>query len=323
MELLVNDLSMHGQFAELRAFKQAIDLLMRTRSVAKRYGRELNCHRGLASAQVMRGMNMQEVANSLSIDERRVLMRWLTQEGPFWEDVRVHTADDWMEWNGEIVTDTALGEAALCCLYGIDRRLVSFAPSNWEFSPVAVSHVIDSDIRRAVEVVNYWDPDIVERDLRGAPRQLASWQNLAVEARNRFATIKMGDDAFEPLSGCPFSLSAARRILSILEILDRFAQCFDVQGERSREGHEVYRDFFTGKKGDGGRGALFSDSSDDEKAKFATEMSFRHPENRSNKLFCPWHGKIQTPPLRVHFSWPVRSGEVLYVMYVGPKITKR
>lgn len=86
---------------------------------------------------------------------------------------------------------------------------------------------------------------------------------------------------------------------------------------------EIYRNFFTGKKGGGGRGALFSDSSDDEKIKFETEMRFKHPAEVNKTLFCPWHGKVQTPPLRIHFSWPVRADDPLYVVYVGPKITKR
>ena len=27
--------------------------------------------------------------------------------------------------------------------------------------------------------------------------------------------------------------------------------------------------------------------------------------------------------LRLHFSWPVRAGEPVYVVYAGPKLTKR
>ena len=85
----------------------------------------------------------------------------------------------------------------------------------------------------------------------------------------------------------------------------------------------VYRDFFTGKKGDGGRGAMFSDSSDTEKDDFASELRFRHPDRPDERLFCPWHGKVQTPQLRVHFSHPIRADVPLYVVYVGPKLTKR
>ncbi len=129
-------------------------------------------------------------------------------------------------------------------------------------------------------------------------------------------------DAFAYLEGCPFVSGAAYRLLFILDTLHRFKSCFDSDGRRTAEGHEIYRDFFAGKKGEGGRGAVFSDSSDSEKSKFKQEMTFGHPEKTGKTLFCPWHGKVQTPQLRVHFSWPVRADEALYVVYVGPKITK-
>lgn len=130
-------------------------------------------------------------------------------------------------------------------------------------------------------------------------------------------------DAFAPLVGHPFASGAAERLLFIMHLLDRFKACFDEDGQRTLEGHEIYRDFFTGQKGEGGRGPLFTDSSEKEKKSFKAEMTFKHPTDSSKTLFCPWHGKVQTPPLRVHFSWPVRADEPLFIVYVGPKITKR
>jgi hypothetical protein len=103
-------------------------------------------------------------------------------------------------------------------------------------------------------------------------------------------------------------LSSARRILK---------GCFDDQGHRNDEGHRLYANHFTGAK------ASFSDSSDSEKNDFRNELTFAHPEQPGETLFCAWHGKIKTPQIRIHFSWPVRSEAPLYVVYVGPKITKR
>jgi len=112
-------------------------------------------------------------------------------------------------------------------------------------------------------------------------------------------------------------------VLFILDTLNRLKTCFDADGQRTAEGNAIYQNFFTGKKEKKGRGALFSDSSEGEKSKFKQEMTFRHPENPDTSIFCPWHGKVQTPQLRVHFSWPVRADEALYVVYIGPKITKK
>ena len=44
----------------------------------------------------------------------------------------------------------------------------------------------------------------------------------------------------------------------------------------------------------------------------------------ARKLFCPWHGKVSTRTLRIHFSpGQIRASDPLYVVYVGPKLTKR
>lgn len=74
---------------------------------------------------------------------------------------------------------------------------------------------------------------------------------------------------------------------------------------------------FTGDK------AWFSDSSSTEKSDFRKELTFRHPMNAGEYLFCTWHGKVKTPQLRIHFSWPIRASDPLYVVYIGPKITKQ
>jgi len=323
MDLLVNDLSFHGQFRDLASFRGAIGTLMAIREIARRFGRTMYSHRNIAQALVTPTMPMPQAVQGLTHEERRAVLQWLTQYGPFWEDARHHQPEDWLECNGDIVTDTAVGEAAWCCLNGIDRGLVSLTPSNWNFSPVSVDSVSDSGEKRAVGVTNHWDSAKVETVLQGAPLPLSSWQQLETLAKVRCTEVTFATNAYNPLIGYPFISSAAQRVLIILETLNRFKSCFDERGERTPEGHRMYQEFFTGKKGSGGRGALFSDSSDTEKIKFKAELTFKHPADTSKTLFCPMHGKIQTPPLRVHFSSPIRSDEPLYVVYIGPKITKQ
>jgi hypothetical protein len=323
VELLVNDLSLHGQFQDLASFRGAIARLMTIRQIARRFDRALHCHRGFAQAPVTPTMRMPQAVQALTLEERRVLLLWLNQQGPFWEDVRNHRPDDWLECNGSIVTDTAVGEAAWCCLNSIERGLVSLTPSNWQFSPVLVESVSDTGPRKTVNVANHWDPFGIETVLQATAAPPASWKQLEALATARCTQITFAADAFVPLNGHPFVPGAAQRLTFILETLNRFKSCFDADGQRTPEGHEIYQDFFTGKKGEGGRGALFSDSSANEKSKFEAEMTFVHPADANKTLFCPWHGKVQTPPLRVHFSSPVRADEPLYVVYVGPKITRQ
>lgn len=323
MELLVNDLSLHGQFSELKSFRNAIQQIMKIRQVVRRFSRELYCHRNLTKASITPTITMPQAIQVLKTDERRAFMQWLTQYGPFWEDVRNHVPDDWFECNGNIVTNTAVGETAWCCLHDIEQRLVSFIPSDWQFSPVSVDWRLNDTNRKTVDVVNYWEPDTIEAFLQNVPVLLASWEQLEVLTKARCNQLTFAVNAFNHLHGHPFALSAAKRLYFILEVLNNFKSCFDTSGELTTEGHEIYRNFFTGKKEGGGRGSLFSDSSDSEKKEFKSEMTFGHPADANKTLFCPWHGKVQTPQLRVHFSWPVRADEPLYVVYVGPKRTKR
>lgn len=323
MDLLVNDLSLHGQFLDLASFRGAIQRVITIRQITQRFGRALYCNRNLMHAQVTVDKAMHQAVQGFSLEERRALIQWLTQHGPFWDDMRNHGPDDWIENSGKIVTDTAVGEAAWCCLNGIERGLVSLTPSDWEFSPIPVDWVTGTSSKRSTEVLNHWDPAAIEVFLEALPVPLGSWGNLEVLATTRFTGLIFAVDAFAPLNGYPFSLAAAQRLVFLLDTLNRFKACFDADGQRTPDGHQIYRDFFTGKKGGGGRGPLFTDSSENEKSTFKTEMTFKHPADASKTLFCPWHGKVQTPQLRVHFSWPVRADEPLIVVYVGPKITKR
>lgn len=323
MSLLVNDLSFHGQFSDLVSFSSAIGRLMKMREIARRFGRELHCHKGMASAQVISSMTMQQAIQALKLNEQRALRSWITQNGPFWEDSRKHTPDDYMELNSEVVTDTAVGEAAWCRLSGLEQELISITPSNWQFTPLSVELTSNSNAKKIIDVVNHWDPVSLEEILKIAPIPITSWNQLAVLTNARWPLLTFAADAFSFLDGHPFASSAAQRLLAILDVLNRFKSCFDGNGQRTVDGHEIYQDFFTGVKEGGGHGATFTDSSESEKSKFKKELTFKHPADSSKTIFCPWHGKVQTPQLRVHFSWPVRNDEPLYIVYVGPKITKQ
>ena len=318
VELLVNDLSIHEQFHDLGTFRSALMQIMGIRRTAQRYGRELHCHRKILNAQVTRSMSLPQAIQGLARNERRLVMQWLTRHGPFWEDERRHTPDEYLECNGAVVTDTAVGEAAYRCLDRIETSLVSLIPSSWDFSPAVVQWQKSDEEAETVEIVNYRDADTLEGDLRTAPPRIASWEMLAKMSKARCTQLTLSSDCFDPLEGYPFVSKAAQDILSRLETLNRLKTCFDAEGKRTAEGHRLYREYFTGER------AWFSDSSVTEENKFRTEMTFPHPALSGEPLFCPWHGKVShTPPLRIHFSWPVTAADPLYVVYVGPKITRR
>lgn len=316
MNLVFNELSIHGQFYDIIAFRDAIRHVMTIRKVARQFGSDVQCNRNVVNAQVTRDLTMLGAVQALNINDRRALMQWLTRHGPFWEDFRQHSQDDWLECDGEIVTDTAVGEVAYCLFYGISRGLVSVKPSSWLTSPLSVDWCKDEHVR-SVDILNYWDVDELRTSLAAAPASLQSWDDLATMAHSRYPDLTFSSNSFEPLHGHPFGKGAAERLLLLLSVLHDLKNCFDERGNRSPEGHALYQNHFVGDK------AWFSDSSDREKNKFEKELLFPNPANPEEFLFCTWHGKVKTPQLRIHFSWPIKAEESLYVVYVGPKITKQ
>lgn len=317
VDLLVNDLSLHGQFADLAEFRDAVRRIMRIREIARRHMRALYCHRGLVNGQVTPHEQLPAAVKAFPLEERRAVMAWLGQYGPFWDDDRQHDGGDWYECAGEVVTDTAVGEAAHCLLHGIDRGLVSLKPSDFVYDPVPVERVFEDDSRQPVDVRNYWEPATVEACLAGAPPALAFWSALGELSALRFGNLRFAENAFEPLRGQPFKQTVAERILVLLQVLDRLKQCFDADGSRTEEGQVLYQMHFTGDK------AWFSDESDANKVKFEDDLTFSHPDAPGESLFCTWHGKVKSPQYRIHFSWPVTAATPVYVVYIGPKITKR
>jgi hypothetical protein len=317
VEFLFNDLSMEMQFADVAAFRAAISRLMTIRRVIRSFGRDLYCHREFAAAWVTPSMAMPQAVGSLAADERRAVMQWLTRYGPFWDEARIHAGDEYLECCDRVVTDHAIGEAAYSRLSGVERELVSIEPSSWQFSPLSVSWVRDTGESQSIDVPNYWRLAEIEAALRATPPTIASWSGLEELARTRFQRVSFANSCFRSAMSYPFVLAAALRIVALLDVLNRTKGCFDDKGQRTREGHDLYRDFFTGKR------AWFSDSSDSEKQQFREVLTFEHPERAGVGLFCSWHGKVNTPKWRVHFSFPITADGHLWVVYVGPKLTKQ
>jgi hypothetical protein len=323
MGYIVNNLSLNGQFQDLTSFGNAVRKIMEIRSSIVSFGHALYCHKQMLHCNATPDTPLSKAVNSLTLDERRAFVLWLTQHGPFWEEDRRHAPGDWLETSLGIVTDSAIGEAAFCSLHGIKRSLISFTPSDWNESPIVVNYVSDESDDQHVSVDNYWKKEQVDEVLQNTPVRLDSWQVLGEIVKTHCRKLTFSDETFTPLNGHPFNESAAERILFICTILNRLKSCFNEDGQRTSEGHEIYQNFFTGKKEGGGRGALFSDSSESEKDNFKSEMTFSIPGKKGKQMFCPWHGKVQTPQMRVHFSWPIQNDENMYIMYVGPKRTKR
>ena len=319
MDFLLNEKSIHGQFHDILSFRDAFSRLMVMRNIVERFNRNIYCLRTLLNAEAMPGVLMLQAISRFTESQRRAAMIWLTKGGPFWDDLRHHSDDDYLECNDEIVTDTAIGEAAFRDFHGVSSGLISAMPSKWNFTPVEViwrrKYKGMDDRRTALN--NWWEPTELKIALEGVAPSIMKWRDLHNVSRSRFANLVFADDWLEPLNGESFVQSSAKRILFLLSVLNRFARAFDASGIRTPEGHQIHRDYFTGSN------ALFSDSSDTEKARFRNELTFPHPNEAGRFLFSPWHGKERHLTLRLHYSWTRRAGDPVFVVYAGPKITRR
>jgi len=289
------------------------------RGVARRFGRDTYCHGTFLNVEPIPGVQMQQAIQGLAANQRRALMIWLTQHGPFWDEIRRHEADDWLECRGDVVTDSAIGEAAYRTMHGVECALISATPSDWDYSPVEVvwrREAAGLDDRNA-SLDNWRNGAALNDWLQAAAPPIRSWADLEKLSRIRFARLTFADRCFQPLAGVPFARSAADRMVFLLSVLDSFASEFDAIGARTREGNRIYREYFSGAE------SAFSDSSDTEKQRFRARLMFPHPDRSGESLFCTWHGKVRHMALRLHFSWPVRADESVYVVYAGPKLTKR
>ena len=316
MDLILNELSIHGQFEHVGSFRDALTRVMRLRSLARDYDRDVY----VRTIDVMQRINTMhtvfEAIQKFTPDEKRTFLGWMSRQGPFWDNSFEIPSESQFEHQGTNVTESALAAAAYSIEVGVDRRLVSLHPSNWEVSPITVTRSSDSGSSE-VSVFNYWQSSDLEVALQEAEPPLESWMQLEATARRRFQQISFTSTCFKELAGHPFSPSAADRILDRLVVLNQLMEFTDDNGRRTPEGQRLYEDQFFGDQ------AKFSDSSRREKRRFRRQLSFAIPGSSDRLELCGFHGKVYNPPYRIHFNWPVPPGGRLYVVYVGWKLTTR
>lgn len=317
MELLFNELSIHGQFEDVKTFSAAIEKLMKIRSVVKKYKRELHCHRNCQNAVVIKQIPFNKAIQQLDKNTAKAVMSWLGQAGPYWEDGRLHSGNEYYECQQKIVTDTAIGECAFLLFSNREAQLVSMVKSDWDNSPLSVNWHRDNLEPKSIELTNHLSEFTLEAQLQLANPPLQSWEQFEQMCLMRFENLHFSKETFKPLKGRPFVAVAAKSFMDLLDVLSRFKASHQSGEGRTPEGHELYQEFFTGQL------AWFTDSSDSEKEEFKKEMTFPHPEKSGEVLSAPFHGKVKTSQMRMHFTWPVSADKPLYILYIGDKITKR
>lgn len=321
MDFLFNDLSLHGQFSVATRFHDAVDTVMKIRNAIRRAGGELHCHRNLAGALVTANQTMPQAIQSMEQSARRAWIQWLTKGGPFWAEQRQHAEDEWLEIeDGRIVTDSAVGEAAYCLLHELPRETVSLDPSEWLRNPITVTWRKEDQVQSTVAVPNHWTLASVEKTLAELPLPFDSWASLDEQLRNSCDQLVFADD-FMRLRGYPYVRSVGEWIYILVGVLNKLSGEFDDEGNRTKQFDELYETYFKGVA------PYFTDESQQNKSDFAQQMTFRHPTDEDATVFCPWHGKVNSPrnfpPVRLHFTWPVSAKGQLYLPFVGKKLTMK
>jgi hypothetical protein len=263
---------------------------------------------------VTQSASFNDFLGSMPRDIKVRLLGWIDREGPFWDDDRRHSSNEYFECCDAVVTDTGAAEAAFSKTEGMDGWLFSIAPSDFLFNPLTVSWrgLPNGDLE--IKVPNGWTLDDAESSAAEFERPFASWDELLEWAGRECTHLTLAPNILKQLPPQFISI-VARRSKVLLGALNRMVELAKAGDEK--EFNQMRREWMQGDR------ARFSPSSDTELREFSNELTFRHPE-APKSIVCSWHGKIQTPQYRIHFEWPLPPGaQKLFVAYIGPKITKR
>ncbi|MEZ5831095.1 MAG: hypothetical protein R3D05_07935 [Dongiaceae bacterium] len=320
MRWYVNDLSVQGQFPSSKAFNDALkDLLSLRQKSLLRNG--IYCTRDVLRWRPIGGDHT--VADAIRLadrDFRIVALQWLDKFGPFVEEDRQREDEDYFEYEGIDVTNQGLGEAARRIRHQQLAGSFSFIGGEMDFAhdELPVDHGLPEDRLGRIVIPNAWTTEAMYSGTLQRMATPASWTDLLKYTRVRFEQLLIPDEAVETLLHQEFRNGACKSIIDLLVVLDEFMTNRRPDGRVTKRGREILDQYFVGEN------AWYSDESRKNKVDFVTKMTFPDPENRNNGITCFWHGKIQTPQLRIHFEWPVPVGQrILKVLYIGPKISKR
>lgn len=319
MEWHINDLSLNGQFSTPQAFRKAIEPLLQLRSRDTVLRSRLYCSRLLPTRQVTANTDLRQTVFATK-DKNFIglVLSWMAKSGPFWDDDRQPNENDYFTYNTHDVTDQGLGEAARRKLIGIAANTFSFQSTILDFatSPLPVEQGLPEVPIIIIKIDNHWKTTQLEESIQSLTIYRC-WDDVRTEIPRRFHGLILPNNVMKALLPTPFSEQVTGRIFELLHVLNNLVLETKENGKLSPTGKMLHSNHFVGKK------AWFTDESSGNKIRFKQEMTFPDPDNVGDKIFCPWHGKIKTPQIRIHFQWPCPVGQKrIKVVYIGPKITK-
>lgn len=320
VRFFLNDLSIAGQFVSADAFVAELRRLLEARDRLELVREGLLCSRSLGDRPATPTQTFQSIVLAYrdKVLKQRVL-HWLGKAGPFWEDDRAAADEDLFHFAGTDVTLQGLGEAARRRLLGANDAVYSLpgAGNGCDNNPLVVAQGLLEAKITDVEVPNHLSIESMQDAAIRALRKPKSWTEMLAAVGQAFDSVSLSDDIAEVLRPHPFSANVAERVMELVGILDRLAKSRDQRREFTEASHAIVANFFAGGR------ARFTDESTTNKREYREEMTFPDPDTPGERIFCPFHGKINQPAYRIHIRWPLEARhEKVAVLYIGPKITK-
>lgn len=322
MRWYVNDTSLQGQYEEPFHFMEILDELMELRLRFDALRTRLYVTNNFSGATVQHGVSLRQLLQRPQYKSKQSLvLRWLANTGPFFEDDRSPEGDDYFECEDLDVTDAGLGECARRIKAGEQAATFSFSGGERDFAktPLIVNHGIPEDHLGSYEIRNLWKTGDLHSALVNALPAPGNWRELVETARLRFPKLLLPDAIHlsPALAREAFDSIISDRALVLLGHLNRYMIGRRLDGSETEASQNIIRDHFTGDR------AAFTGESPTNREIFKDGLTFPDPSAVELRIFAHWHGKISHRFFRLHFEWPVpTAANQLKVLYLGPKITK-
>jgi hypothetical protein len=324
---LLNDASFHGQFGSTAGVILALQRVYDVRKELKRSAFELEVHSRIVERPATPSEDLRTTLfKSSNRDLKNLIFAWFNNAGCFWNNPPKHDPGEYFQCNGAVVTETALGEAAM--LHWIEDSTetdtVSLNPSNFDADPLRVDWLERKGVNLEFAIRNHIACSSLPARLSALEKPAQNWDQLVGMLEKKCPSLLLSDEIVNQLGSC-FYPNVAKQSIVLLQNLNAMITA-------KRAGNEsLFNDLRS--KWMVGDEARFTDSSDSEKKDFAAKMWFKHSMT-GQSIFCSWHGKIQTPLFRIHFEWPMPKGvyqkeketdefQKLFIAYIGPKLTKK
>lgn len=316
MRVFLNELALADAWTSAASVERPLRAILQARLTQPVLRNALYCARATPGVETPAGVPLHLAAKQLPRDTRVQLYDWMSKHGPFIDDDRQDIDQDLFFFEDDEVTELGLGEAARRIRAKSRAAVLSPATgarSRFAPDPLAVVQGFADEPVARVAVPNHTEPESVVAVLRTLDPGAANWEAFLADCRQRFHRLHIGPHCDDTIGHFPYMPAAARRIVQLLDVLQRIKAEMNDAGGLSPAGVALRNDHFTGDR------AWFSDESERRKQQ-PGRFTFPDPAG-GPAIVCFWHGKVATADIRLYFDWPVESAsQRLRVTYIGPHL---